>query len=142
MAQIFNTLLTLFFAIVLILFISSCSLAHDKREDKSLLAALQLIIEHPDLQKYLHPDVEGRTPLVIKTSSPSILEMKLKVYDRPIIIKREINQKAFIEVLNFSKNGADLNFLLSYDIEGIEVAGQLSLTDSVWNIIYYRITEH
>ena len=96
-------------------------------------AVLKLIIDHPALAKYLHPEIEGRVPLVI---SDHLLESGVtpSKFGKPVRIlsDREVGTLPHLRFTSFEVEGTRATARLEYKVEGVEAAFILETTTSGW----------
>jgi hypothetical protein len=81
---------------------------------------IQLVIDLPALQGFLHPKVTDRVPLII---SDKLIgkELKLSKFDQPVLIlsKEEIGNKPYIEITKMVIQNKLAYIEFSYPIEGV-----------------------
>jgi hypothetical protein len=84
-------------------------------------AIVQAIIDHEKLQPYLHPEVDGRVPLVISDRIIG-LHLELKKFDKKVQLVSDKNTTgAFLRFTTFDcKSGNYCNIVFEYPIEGVK----------------------
>jgi len=83
---------------------------------------LSKILGHPDFEKYIHPEENGRLPIKIVTTEEIGTHLSL-------------SQESF----EIEKNKA--NFSILYPIEGIRIKGVAELNNNNWIFSDFRIIE-
>jgi len=106
-------------------------------------AVLKLIIEHPALAKYLHPEIEGRVPLVI---SDHLLESGVtpSKFGKPVRIlgDREVGRLPHLRFTSFEVEGARATARVEYKVEGVEAVFILeSSASGWWKVVDARVAE-
>ena len=96
-------------------------------------AVVKLIIDHPALAGYLHPEVAGRVPLVISNHllADGVTPSK---FGQPVRIlgDREVGAQPHIRFKSFAMEGSRAKTVLEYDVEGVEAVFNLQRSDSGW----------
>lgn len=96
-------------------------------------AVLKLIIGHPALSKYLHPEIEGRVPLVV---SDHLLESGVtpSKFGKPVRIlsDREAGTLPHLRFTSFEVEGTRATASLEYKVEGVEAVFTLETSPSGW----------
>ena len=75
------------------------------------------ILQHPNLSMYLHPEVQGRVPVVIQSN---FVDPKLEfiLYGKPVIIVPDSKKQLVTNIyFGFFKNG---DVSISYPVEGVK----------------------
>ena len=84
-------------------------------------AVLKLIIDHPALAGYLHPEVAGRVPLVISDHllAPGVTPSK---FGQPVRIlsDREVGSQPHIRFQSFEVQGARAKTVIEYKVERVK----------------------
>lgn len=107
--------------IIAILTLFGCSsLSRSNRIQPIPAEIIEQIINEPDLQAFLHPEVEGRIPLVI---SDHLIEpnIYLTKFGRPvrIISDHKLSAGPFLRFTCFTVQGSTATVKLEYKIEGV-----------------------
>jgi len=96
-------------------------------------AVLKLIIEHPALAGYLHPEVAGRVPLVISDHllAPGVTPSQ---FGRPVRIlsDREVGSQPHLRFESFKVKGSRGKAVIEYKVEGVEAVFDLESTSPGW----------
>ena len=96
-------------------------------------AVLKLIIEHPALVGYLHPEIAGRTPLVVSDHllasgvTPSRFGQPVR-----ILSDREVGSQPHIRFASFEVEGARAKTVIEYKVESLEIVFTLESTALGW----------
>ncbi len=105
---------------------------------------LKLIIDHPALARYLHPEVAGRVPLVISDHllaqgvTPSKFGQPVR-----ILADREVGSQPHIRFQSFEVRGARAKTVVEYKVEGVEAVFTLESTASGWwSVAEAKIAKH
>src|SRR5207253_10783184 len=81
---------------------------------------LKLIVEHPVLAPYLHPETPGRVPLLVSDHllEPGVMPSR---FGQPlrIVPDRELGTKPHLRVLSFEVDGARAKAVVEYKVEGV-----------------------
>ena len=106
-------------------------------------AVLKLIIDHPALARYLHPEVGGRVPLVISDHllAPGVTPSK---FGQPVRVvpDREVGSQPHIRFLSFEVAGSRAKALIQYKVEGVEAVFNLESTSpGWWTVVDAKVTE-
>ena len=96
-------------------------------------AVLKLIIDHPALAGYLHPEVAGRVPLVVSDHllAPGVTPSK---FGQPVRIlgDREVGSQPHIRFQSFEVQGTRAKTMVEYKVEGVQAVFNLESTASGW----------
>lgn len=106
-------------------------------------AVLKLIIDHPALAPYLHPEVTGRVPLVVSDHllEPGVTPSK---FGQPlrIVPDREAGTRPHIRILAFEVEGARAKATIEYKVEGVQAQFNLSRdSNGWWSVVDAKIAE-
>ena len=94
---------------------------------------LKLIVEHPVLAPYLHPETPGRVPLLVSDHllepgvTPSRFGQPLR-----IVPDRELGTKPHLRVLSFEVDGARAKAVVEYKVEGVQAVFDLRRDSKGW----------
>lgn len=105
---------------------------------------LSKILRHPDFEKYIHPEENGRLPIKIVTTEEIGTHLSLSQYGEKVIFLESISEAGNspsiqIESFEIEKNKA--NFSILYPIEGIRIKGVAELNNNNWIFSDFRIIE-
>jgi hypothetical protein len=116
------------------------------QESRQLIprAVLKLIIDHPALAGYLHPEAAGRVPLVISDHllAPGVTPSK---FGQPVRIlgDREVGSQPHLRFQSFELRGARAKTVVEYKVEGVEAIFTLESTASGWwSVADAKIAKH
>jgi len=103
-----------------------------------------LIVEHPVLAPYLHPEAPGRVPLVVSDHllepgvTPSRFGQPLR-----IVHDREVGTKPHLRILSFEVDGARAKAVVEYKVEGVQAVFDLRRdAKGWWTVADARVAEH
>lgn len=135
-----------FLGIVLAVVASGWALGASTQPSHQLVprAVLKLIIDHPALAGYLHPEVAGRVPLVISDHllAPGVTPSK---FGQPVRIvrDREVGSQPHIRFLSFEVEGSRANAVIEYKVEGMEAVFILESTSAGWwKVVDAKVAKH
>jgi len=104
---------------------------------------LKLIIDHPVLAPYLHPELAGRVPLVVSDHllepgvTPSKFGQSLK-----IVSDREAGTQPHIRILTFAIDGARAKATIEYKVEGVQALFNLKRgSNGWWSVVDAKVAE-
>ena len=94
---------------------------------------LKLIVEHPVLAPYLHPEVAGRVPLVVSDHllEPGVTPSR---FGRPlrIVHDREVGTEPHLRILSFDVDGSRAKAVVEYKVEGVQAVFDLRRDAKGW----------
>ncbi len=106
--------------------------------------ALKLIVEHPALAPYLHPEIAGRVPLVVSDHllepgvTPSRFGQPLR-----IVPDREVGTQPHLRILRFDVDGFRAKAVVEYRVEGVRAVFDLRRNpNGWWTVLDAKVTEH
>src|SRR5262245_35169263 len=105
---------------------------------------LKLVIDHPILAKYLHPEVPGRVPLVVSDHllAPGVTPGK---FGQPVQVvpDREVGTRPHLRFLSFEVKGSAAKLKVKYEVESVEATFRLeSNTMGWWKVVDAKIIEY
>jgi len=95
--------------------------------------ALKLIVEHPVLAPYLHPEAAGRVPLVVSDHllepgvTPSRFGQPLR-----IVQDRDVGTQPHLRISSFEVDGSRAKAVVEYRAEGVEAVFNLRRDSKAW----------
>ena len=105
---------------------------------------LKLIVEHPVLAPYLHPDAAGRVPLVVSDHllepgvTPSRFGQPLR-----IVPDREVGTQPHLRILSFEVDGSRAKAVVEYMVKGVQAVFDLRRdSKGWWTVADARVVEH
>jgi len=106
-------------------------------------AILQLVIDLPQLQPFLHPELPDRTPLVLIQTQEISPSLALKKFGHAVLIRemRAAQGKPFLHVTHLDVSGSKATVRLQYAVEGVSGEVELKEKDGVWSVEKARIWE-
>jgi hypothetical protein len=107
-------------------------------------AVLKLIIDHPALTAYFHPELAGRVPLVISDHllAPGVTPSK---FGRPVRIlsDREMGSQPHIRFQSFTVEGSRAKAVIEYKVERLEAVFTLeSSSAGWWTVLDAKVAGH
>ncbi len=106
--------------------------------------ALKLIVEHPALAPYVHPEIAGRGPLVVSDHllepgvTPSRFGQPLR-----IVPDREVGTKPHLRILSFDVDGFRAKAVVEYKVEGVQAIFDLRRdSKGWWTAVDAKVTTH
>ena len=106
-------------------------------------AVLKLIIDHPALAPYLHPEVAGRVPLVVSDHllEPGVTPSKFGLPLR-IVPDREVGTQPHIRILTFKIDGSRAVATIEYKVEGVQGLFNLKReSNGWWSVVDAKVAE-
>jgi len=107
-------------------------------------SVLKLIIDHPALAGYLHPEIEGRVPLLVSDHllAPGVTPSKFGQAVR-ILGDRELGSQPHLRFRSFEVQDSRATVVVDYKIEGVEALFVLENTASGWwKVVDVKVSEH
>ncbi len=105
---------------------------------------LKLIVEHPALAPYLHPDAADRVPLVVSDHllepgvTPSRFGQPLR-----IVPDREVGTQPHLRILSFEVDGSRAKAVVEYRVEGVQAVFDLRRdAKGWWTVADANVTTH
>jgi len=105
---------------------------------------LKLIVEHPALAPYVHPEIAGRVPLVVSDHllepgvTPSRFGQPLR-----IVPDREVATKPHLRILSFDVDGFRAKAVVEYKVEGVLAIFDLRRdSKGWWTAVDAKVTTH
>jgi len=105
---------------------------------------LKLIVEHPVLAPYLHPDAAARVPLVVSDHllepgvTPSRFGQPLR-----IVPDQEVGTQPHLRILSFEVDGSRAKAVVEYRVEGVQAVFDLRRdAKGWWTVADARVTEY
>jgi len=95
--------------------------------------ALKLIVEHPVLAPYLHPEAAGRVPLVVSDHllepgvTPSRFGQPLR-----IVQDRDVGTQRHLRISSFEVDGSRAKAVVEYRVEGVRIEFDLRSNSHGW----------
>jgi hypothetical protein len=105
---------------------------------------LKLIVEHPALAPYLHPEVVGRVPLVVSDHllEPGVTPSK---FGRPlrIVHDQDVGTQPHLRISTFELDGSRAKAVVEYRVERVQAVFDLRRdTKGWWTVVEVKVTEH
>jgi hypothetical protein len=115
-------------------FPSVCSAStHSPAVDQS--AVLQLVLDHPRLQPFLHPKLPGRVPVTVFVRAP-VPGITAEKFGAPVRILTSDSHlaPAVIRLTRFSVSDGAAAVSLHYPIEGVRGSFRLQRDGRIWRV--------
>jgi len=105
---------------------------------------LKLIVDHPALAPYLHPELAGRVPLVVSDHllEPGVTPSK---FGQPlrIVHDAEVGTQPHLRILSFEVDGSRARAVVEYRVEGVRAVFDLRRdSKGWWRVVDAKVTEH
>ena len=114
-----------------------------KPADKERL--FKMILDHPDFQQYLHPELEDRVPLKVKSNSELGTNLSIEKFGKAIEFVNSINSieiTPILEVISFNIGNNQVSFEILYEIEGVTIKGILESDTTQWSFKEFDVFEN
>ena len=118
-----------------------CSAAtHSPAADQS--AILQLVLDHPRLQPFLHPKSPGRVPVTVFVRAPAS-GVAAKKFGAPVRVLTSDSRLApmVIRLTRFSVSDGAAEVSLHYPVEGVRGSFRLLRDGGVWRVTDANVHE-
>lgn len=105
---------------------------------------LKMILDHHDLQQYLHPDLPERVPVKIKSNNELGTNLSVEKFGKPIeFINSDVSARTvpMLEVVLFNIGVNKVLFEIVYDIEGVTIKGELGRNATGWVFKDFEVFE-
>lgn len=106
---------------------------------------VRVIIDHPNLQKYFHAELPGRSPLKVLKKESFPEKLPLSKFDVPVdYLKCEELRKSDEAYLDFKKISLENDKAVvefKYPVEGVVGKVELSKQHGAWAIAKFEIVE-
>jgi hypothetical protein len=104
---------------------------------------LKLIVEHPALAPYLHPEAPGRLPLVVSDHllEPGITPSR---FGQPlrIVHDRDAGALPHLRILSFAVDGSLAKAVVEYKVEGVQAVFDLRRdSKGWWTVVDAKVVE-
>jgi len=136
--------------IISILMLAACNSSIKTNEEADVMSKndkksiFSMILEHPDLQQYFHPEEKNRVPLKIKSNENLGVNLSVIKFGKPVEFYASTNfgsDDPFFEVVLFSINGDNAIFNILYAVEGITIKGKLKKQNHQWSFVEFEAFE-
>lgn len=131
--------------IILAIALTNSLSAQTYDQDKEQI--IQTILNSDSVTMFIHPEIEGRLPIIILQNEfiPSSFDIQVEDSVAKVMAKSEIENDKIEAYFKFyetsiARTGALIRF--SYPIEGIDCRVNLEKTNSVWKIIRFQSHEN
>lgn len=101
---------------------------------------LQLVVDGPKLQPFLHGELANRRPLVIKLAAPVPEGLTVRKFDQAVRFAAKPTGP-HLEVLSFRAGAAEARIEYRYAVEGVAGAVELRRETTGWKLVSETVTE-
>ena len=104
----------------------------------------KMILDHPDLQQYLHPDLQQRVPLRVKSNDELGVNLSIEKFGKPVLFVDTVvstRNVPMLEVVLFEVSGDLVSFKILYAIEGVTIKGVLDKISGQWLFKEFEVFE-
>lgn len=102
---------------------------------------IQLILDHNEIQQYLHPDAENRLPVRVVTNNFIPANITIRKFDNPVLFLTEISREPHLEIVTFKYSGDSIEFFIRYDVEGVSINGKASIEENKITLTVFDVVE-
>ena len=104
---------------------------------------VQLVIDLPQLQAFLHPELADRKPLVLIESKEVSPDLSLKKFGQPVSIVQlnAAKGKPYLQLTELQVTGSKAKVRLDYPVEGVGGEAELEEKNGVWSVVKSEIWE-
>lgn len=102
---------------------------------------IQSILDHNEIQQYLHPDIENRLPVRVVTNSLISDHITIKKFDEPVLFLTEIPTEPHLEIVTFKHSGDSIEFFIRYEVEGVSISGKASVEGNKVTLTVFDVVE-
>lgn len=110
--------------------------------NNSVAIVIQSILDHKDLQVYLHPEVAGRVPLKVRTGGYFDEDIEIQKFGRRVVVTNSPIEGPHIEFKDFTQENKEVHFSFVYEEEGLLVEGDLTLNGEEVSFHRYLVIEN
>lgn len=109
---------------------TACSLEAGKKGSDTMTAKtntqlLGKLLQHPEFESYLHPEAEGRKPVIIKVNDLALVSGEIEKFGQPVVFTTDKpSVEAYLEVDQIKHIDETIQFKVRYDVEGVVVVGR------------------
>ena len=104
----------------------------------------KMILDHPDFQQYLHPELEGRVPLKVKSNDELGTDLSIEKFGQAIRFVDAVDSDEntpLLDVVAFNISGKQVRFDIRYEIEGVTLRGMLEQDAGEWKFKSVEVFE-
>lgn len=120
--------------------------ACQKNEDISMendisVKVIQSILDHNEIQQYLHPDIENRLPIRVLTNNFFSPATTITKFDEPVLFLAEMPTEPYFEITKFEHSGDYIEFTIRYEVEGVSISGKASVEGNEVTLTVFDVVE-
>ena len=104
----------------------------------------KMILDHPELQQYLHPEVAQRVPVRVKSNAELGSDLAVEKFGQTIkfVDGAGVDEDLpVLEVVTFEISEDRVDFLIRYEVEGVTLRGVLAKEADEWTFEAIEIVE-
>ena len=139
-----------YFLLITTLILASCDYRNEPINTEMIMTnagkeiLFKMILDHPDLQQYLHPNSAGRVPLKIKSNDELGTDLSIHKFGKQVAFIDFVDSSKNIpifEIILFKTNNNRVMFETLYDIEGVTIKGILTMNANRWSFKEVEVFE-
>ena len=111
-------------------------------EQHTATKVIKLILDHKEVQQYLHPEISNRIPVKIVTNNLVPLNVNIEKHGEAVILTDKAATEPFFEINKYITNDNTIIFNLSYEEEGITISGEANTGDNEVKLISFDVIEN
>lgn len=102
---------------------------------------IQSILDHHEIQPYLHPDLKNRLPIRVVSNRLISTEISIKKFDQPVLFLQEKPTEPHFEIITLKQAENSMEFAIRYDVEGVSISGQATVEGDQINFSVFDVVE-
>lgn len=110
-------------------------------ENEISARVIQSILDHNEIQQYLHPDTESRLPVRVVTNNLIPTHITIKKFDKPVLFLNEVPTEPHLEIVTFKHSEDSIEFFIRYDVEGVSISGKASVEENKVTLTVFDVVE-
>ncbi len=139
-----------YFLLITTLILAGCDYKNEPINTETIVTnaekevLFKMILDHPDLQQYLHPNSAGRVPLKIKSNDELGTNLSIHKFGEQVEFVDFVGSSKNIpvfEIISFKINNNRVMFEALYDIEGVTIKGILTKNANRWSFKEVEVFE-
>ena len=139
-----------YFLLITTLILASCDYKNEPINTETIMTnaekeiLFKMILDHPDLQQYLHPNSAGRVPVKIKSNDELGTGLSIHKFGKQVEFVDFVDSSKNIpvfEIILFKINNNRVIFEALYDIEGVTIKVILTKNANRWSFKEVEVFE-